>query len=139
MKHSDAPASAIRRFLTLHLGPASPMRRGSLTPRFVKCSRPGCPCKDRPEARHGPYFSFTRSVEGKTQSRLIPQEHVDLVRRQIEAGRQFRDAVELHWQECERQADEELRAVAETSRQGDEKGGSSRRSRRRLRERSRRS
>jgi hypothetical protein len=62
-----------------------------------------------------------------------------MVRRQIETGQQFRDAVELHLQECERQADEELRAVAGTSGQGDEKGGSSRRSRRKLRERSRRS
>lgn len=115
------------------------MRRGSLTARLVKCSRPGCPCRDRPEARHGPYFSLTRSVGGKTQSRLIPQEQVDLVRRQIEAGRQFRDAVDLHWQECERQADEELKVASKAAEKGGEKGGSWRRSRRKLRERSRRS
>jgi hypothetical protein len=138
MKHSDSSPSAIRRFASQHLGPPSAIRRGSLTTRLVKCSRPGCPCKDRPEARHGPYFSLTRSVEGKTQSRLIPQDRVDLVRRQIENGRRFRDAVELHWQECERQADEELKGASVPSAQEGEKGGSSRRSKRRLRESSKR-
>lgn len=137
MKHSDSSIAAIRRFAAVHLAPPAPLRRGSLTTRLVKCSRPGCPCKDRPEARHGPYYSLTRSVAGKTESRLIPQDKVDLVRRQIEDGRRFRDAVELHWQECERRADEELQGGPADH--GGEKGGSSRRSRRRLRERSKRS
>jgi len=114
------------------------MRRGSLTQRTVKCSRPGCPCKDRAEARHGPYFSLTRSVAGTTQTRLIPAAQAALVRRQIEVGRQFRDAEELYWQACERHADEELRAATGPGATG-EKGGSVRRSRRRLRRRSPRS
>lgn len=139
MKHSVASASALRRFAAQHLGPASPMRRGSLTARLVKCSRPGCPCKERPDARHGPYFSLTRSVDGRTHSRLIPQDLAEVVRRQIEDGRAFRDAVELHWIECERLADEQLKASSAGSGTGAEKGGSARRSRRKLRERSARS
>lgn len=139
MKHSDASAASIRRIAAQHLGPAFPMRRGSLAARLVKCSRPGCPCKDRPEARHGPYYSLTRPVDGKTHSRLIPQEQAEMVRGQIEAGREFRDALELHWNECERLADEQLETSVNGSGLGAEKGGSSRRSRRRLRERSTRS
>jgi len=81
---------------------------------------------------------LTRSVAGTTQTRLIPAEQVDLVRRQIEVGRQFRDAEELYWQACERRADEELLA-AHGARTPGEKGGSARRSRRRLRRRSPRS
>lgn len=139
MKHSAASASSVRRIAAQHLGPAAPMRRGSLTSRLVKCSRPGCPCKERPEARHGPYYSLTRAVDGRTRSRLIPQELEEVVRRQIEDGRAFRDAVELHWIECERLADEQLKAAAKGSGTGAEKRGSSRRSRRKLRERSARS
>lgn len=116
-----------------------PMRRGSLTARTVKCSRPGCPCKDRPEARHGPYFSLTRSVAGTTQTRLIAAAQADTVRRQIDTGRQFRDATELYWGACERLADAEIAPVAETAADRREKGGSVRRSRRRLRKRSPRS
>jgi hypothetical protein len=110
-----------------------PMRRGSLTERFVKCSRPGCPCAEDPKARHGPYVSLTRSVAGRTRTRLIQPEAANTVRRQIEAGRQFRDATDLYWAACERLADAELDTLAAAS----EKGGSVRRSRRRLRARSR--
>lgn len=139
MKRSTASPAAVRRIAAQHLGSASPLRRGSLTARLVKCSRPGCPCRDRPEARHGPYYSLTRSIDGRTQSRLVPEEQAELVRRQIADGRAFRDAVERHWVECERLADEQLKARADGSGTGAEKGGSARRSRRRLRERSKRS
>jgi hypothetical protein len=115
------------------------MRRGSLTERTVKCSRPGCPCKDRPEARHGPYFSLTRSVAGTTRTRLIAATQADTVRRQIETGRQFRDATELYWVACERLADAEIERLAEPAADRREKGGSVRRFRRRLRRRSKRS
>ena len=135
MKHSSASAAAIRSRLTAQLADPIPMRRGSLTERTVKCSRPGCPCKDRPEARHGPYFSLTRAVAGTTQTRLIAAEQADTVRRQIETGRQFRDATELYWVACERLADAEI-ALAETAADPRKKGGSVPRSRRRLRRRS---
>jgi hypothetical protein len=124
--------------LTTQLADPIPMRRGSLTERTVKCRRPGCPCQDRPEARHGPYFSLTRAVGGKTQTRLIPATEVETVRRQIESGRQFRDATELYWAACERLADAEL-AQGDPAAAAGEKGGSVRRSRRKLRGRSTRS
>ena len=139
MKHSAASAAAIRSRLTAQLADPVPMRRGSLTERTVKCSRPGCPCKDRPEARHGPYFSLTRSVAGTTQTRLIAAAQADTVRRQIDTGRQFRDATELYWGACEQLADAEIAPLAETAADRREKGGSVRRSRRRLRKRSPRS
>ena len=110
------------------------MRRGSLTERRVKCSRPGCPCAERADARHGPYFSLTRSVDGKTQTRLVPTAQAQIVARQIEAGRQFRDAVDLYRAACEQLADQQLETLA--AEVGGEKRGSARRSRRRLRERS---
>jgi hypothetical protein len=139
MKHSTASAATIRARLTTQLADAIPMRRGSLTERTVKCSRPGCPCRDRPDARHGPYYSLTRSVGGKTQTRLIPAVHVDIVRRQIETGRQFRDAAELYWAACERLADAELTQGDDPAAAAGEKGGSVRRFRRRLRRKSTRS
>jgi hypothetical protein len=81
---------------------------------------------------------LTRSVAGTTQTRLIPAEQAELVRRQIEVGRQFRDAEELYWQACERLADEQLQGANGAGTKG-EKGGSARRSRRRLRTKSKRS
>ncbi len=136
MRHSTAPASTLRSRVAAHFTAPVPMRRGSLTERLVKCSRPGCPCQQDRAARHGPYASWTRTVAGTTQTRLIPPAQVETVRRQIETGRQFRDATELYCTACEPLADTELAHEA-TAAAGREKGGSARRSRRRLRRKSR--
>ncbi len=137
MRHSTAPASAIRARLSSQLADPIPMRRGSLTERFVKCSRPGCPCAQDPDARHGPYLSLTRAVAGTTRTRLLAPELADTVRRQIEVGRQFRDATDMYWAACERLADAELEALAVAPAPPGQKGGSARRSRRTLRGKSR--
>ena len=42
---------------------SKPMRRGSLSERYVKFSKPRCPCATDTNARHGPYFSLTRAVK----------------------------------------------------------------------------
>ena len=41
-----------------------PMRRGSVSERYVKCNKAGCACADHTDARHGPYYSVTRVVKG---------------------------------------------------------------------------
>jgi len=116
-----------------------PMRRGSLSERYVKCSKPGCLCAARPAARHGPYYSWTRAVAGRTQSRFLSAEQAGLARRQVAAGRQFRQQVDAYWEACERWADAQLDAPAAASQEAAQKGGSPRPSRRRSPGRSRRS
>ena len=70
---ADAPVVPARvRALAAQVGDPTPMRRGSLSERYVKCSKPGCRCAERTEARHGPYYSLTRTVAGRTQSRFLP-------------------------------------------------------------------
>lgn len=138
MRHSTASAATLRARVATQFAAPTPMRRGSVTERFVKCSRPGCPCRQSRAARHGPYVSWTRTVAGTTQTRLIPAAQVETVRRQIAAGREFRDATDLYWAACEHLADTEL-AQEVTADAEREKGGSVRRSRRTLRGKSRRS
>ena len=99
----------------------------------MKCSKPGCACQRDADGRHGPYYSLTRNIGGQTQSRLVPAEHVERVREQITAGRQFRQQVEAFWTACEQWADAEAEAEP-----GAEKRGSRRRSRPRLRPKSKR-
>jgi hypothetical protein len=74
------------------------MRRGSLSERTIKCSKPGCACAQNPKARHGPYYSFTHAVRGKTRSRFLTAVEADLVRQQIDAGRRFRSHVDALWE-----------------------------------------
>ena len=129
---TDAPSVPGRvRELAAQLAAPAPMRRGSLSERYVKCSKPGCACAAQPEARHGPYYSLTRGVAGRTQSRFLSAEQAVVVRRQIEAGRRFRQQVDAYWAACERWADADLEAPETAARAAAEKGGSGRRSRRR--------
>jgi hypothetical protein len=90
---------------------AKPMRRGSLSERYVKCSKPDCPCCENEEARHGPYYSVSRVVNGRTQSRWLNAEEAEIVRRQVEQGQRFRKSIEAYWEACERWADGELETL----------------------------
>lgn len=134
---SDVPAAI--RDLADQLASPKPMRRGSLSRRYVKCSKPGCPCGVRPEARHGPYHSLTRSVEGQTQSRFLTAEEAVLVRQQVEAGRQFRKQVDIYWEKCEQWADAQLQAPEAVPEGTAKKGALKRPSRPRRSARSKRS
>lgn len=127
------------RTLAAQLATPTPLRRGSLSTRYVKCSKPGCACATEPEARHGPYPSWTRAVGGRTQSRFLSAEQADLVRRQLAAGQRFRQRVAAYWEACERWAEAELGAASEAAAQAAEKRGSARPSRPRSPRRSRRS
>jgi hypothetical protein len=98
------------REVAARLAEPQPMRRGSLSERYVKCSKPGCGCGANPKARHGPYYSLTRTVGGQTQSRFLSPEEADRVRQQIDTGKQFRRQVEAYWAACEQWADAQLEA-----------------------------
>jgi hypothetical protein len=98
-----------------------PMRRGSLSERYVRCSKPSCACAENPRARHGPYYSLTRAVGGQTRSRFVSAEEADLVQEQIQAGQQFRRQVEAYWAACERWADAQLKARREAEPPGAKK------------------
>jgi len=116
-----------------------PMRRGSVSERFMKCGQRGCRCREDDQARHGPYFSVTRVVEGQTRSRYLTGEQAEVVRRQIEAGHEFRKHVEAYWQACEQWADVRLEAPEAASQEAAQKGGSKKPSARKSRPRSKRS
>lgn len=70
------------------------MRPGSLVERFRACGRPTCHCARKDSPGHGPCYSLTRAVEGKTLTRIIPKgEAVERTRLQIGEYRRFRDLV----------------------------------------------
>jgi len=137
---AEAPVVPARvRALAAQLSAPTPMRRGSLSERYVKCSKPGCACAERPAARHGPYYSLTRTVGGRTQSRFVPAAQADLVRRQIATGQQFRRHLDAYWEGCEHWADAQLEGPAGAAPAAAEKGGSTKPSPRTSPPRSRRS
>lgn len=122
MPNEDAPFPV--REIAKRLAKPTPMRRGSLSVRYVKCSKPGCACADDPKARHGPYTSVVRTVGGSTRSRRVPAAQTDVLRQQIEAGQHFRKEVDAYWQACEQWADDELTSADATSQEDAKKGAS---------------
>lgn len=120
--HTEVPAS-VRELATVLFQP-KPMRRGSLSERTMKCGKADCPCQNDPKARHGPYYSWTRPVAGKTQSRYLSLQQAELARQQIEQGHKFRQQVEQYREACEQWADTQLQGIHATSREANEKGGS---------------
>jgi hypothetical protein len=53
------------------LGPTLP---GTISRRETNCGKPGCRCGADPPQLHGPYWWWTRSVNGKTVTRMLPDE-----------------------------------------------------------------
>lgn len=125
--------------LASELAEPKAMRRGSLAQRTVKCSKPGCACARDPNARHGPYYSLTRAVRGKTQSRFLTAGQAALAREQIEAGRAFRTKLEAYWEGCEDWADRQMEASPAAPAEEAEKKGSPRTCRRKSPRKSKRS
>ncbi len=115
------------------------MRRGSVSERYVKCNKAGCPCVDRKDARHGPYYSVTRVVKGRTKSRWLDAEQARQVREQVATGQKFRKLVEAYWQACEQWADGQLENSETASQEAAKKGASKQRSKPRSSPRSKRS
>ena len=103
------------RQLAAELADPKPMRRGSLSERTIKCSKPSCACAQDPKARHGPYYSLTQAVGGKTRSRFLTVKQAEVVQQQIDAGREFRGRVDAFREACEQWADTQLEEVSTSS------------------------
>jgi hypothetical protein len=104
--HAAVPVQVAE--LSVTLSRPQPMRRGSINQRKMKCGQAQCACRRDVKARHGPYYTLTQAVAGKTRSRYVAAEQVPVLRRQIEAGREFRERIEAYWEACEQWADAEL-------------------------------
>jgi len=76
---SDEVVPAVIRESAEKLAESRPMRRGSVSERYMKCGRKECRCQHDVKARHGPYYSITRAKGGKTKSRYPPDEFISQI------------------------------------------------------------
>jgi len=71
------------------------MRPGSLVARFRKCGKPTCHCAKKGAKGHGPSYSLTHPVGGKTHTRIIPTgPAVNRTQQQVEEYLRFRELVQ---------------------------------------------
>ena len=59
------------------------LRPGSLVARYRKCGKPYCRCASDGSRGHGPSWSLTRQVAGKTVTRIIPPDAVAQTQAQV--------------------------------------------------------
>jgi hypothetical protein len=115
------------------------LRPGSLVDRYRKCGKPNCHCAGQDSAGHGPSWSLTRGVHGKTVTKIIPVSAVAQTKEQIAECRRFRqltrELVEISEQLC----DAKLTVSEAALHEGTKKGASKKPSTRRSRPRSKRS
>ena len=67
------------------------MRRGSIVEQYLRCGKTPCCCQTPRHPGHGPYFAYTRKVQGKTQTRqLRPGPVLTKLAREVETYHRFR-------------------------------------------------
>jgi hypothetical protein len=75
--------------LVREIGALGPMRRGSLVERYLPCGRPGCHCGRSDSRGHGPKYSLTYKVKGRTKTEYVSPEQVPWVREQLQNHARF--------------------------------------------------
>jgi hypothetical protein len=70
------------------------MRLGSLSQQFNVCGNPTCRCKANPPQKHGPYYQVSFTRKGKSSSRFVKQSDLQLVQRQIDDYKRFRELID---------------------------------------------
>ena len=100
-----------RRHIQNQLAALGDLRPGSLTPRFRKCGKPTCHCAREGDPGHGPSWSLTWTVKGKTRTRIIPAEAVEQTQAQIAEYRRARTLTRELFELSTRMCDVQLEAV----------------------------
>jgi hypothetical protein len=114
------------------------LRPGSLVERYRRCGKPTCHCAQPGDRGHGPSWSLTREVAGKTVTTVIPEAAVAPTRAHVAEYHRFRGLVRDFLDASEQWCDADVRATTAPADAGAEKGGSRRRSLPKSRARSRR-
>lgn len=71
---------------------------GSVSQRWLTCGTPSCACHSDPTRRHGPYYQWTRKVNGHTEARMLDASLVRLYQEGIQ-NHQRLDAIIKKMQE----------------------------------------
>jgi hypothetical protein len=128
-----------RAALKRQVSEAGDLRPGSLVARYRRCGKAGCHCAGTGAVSHGPSWSLTREVEGKTVTRVIPPDAVARTRAQVDEYHRFRTVVRELVETSEQLCDAKLATPNAIPSGAAQEGGFIRRSRARSPTRSTRS
>jgi hypothetical protein len=81
------------RQLTEQVGALGFVSEGTLVHRYTTCGKPTCRCQTDPDHRHGPYWQWTRKVDGKTVTRRLSPAEATLYEEWITNGRRLEELI----------------------------------------------
>lgn len=113
-----------REALRAQLVSVGDMRPGSLVARYRACGKPSCHCAGKGERGHGPSWSLTHAVAGKTRTKIIPTGAVQRTQEQLSEYRRFRRLVHALVEVSEQVCDAQLRDPQAASEEAAPKGAS---------------
>lgn len=85
--------AATRRGLAQALGEIDGVLPGSVVVRRMRCGKTACACQTDPEARHGPYIQWTRTINGKTVTRYLSQQQRERYQSWFDNARELKELV----------------------------------------------
>ncbi len=141
MESSTPPIDELSRqrdALRAQLVSVGDMRPGSLVARYRKCGKPSCRCAGQGERGHGPSWSLTHAVDGKTRTKIIPTAAVPRAQEQIAEYRRFRRLIRALVEVSEKVCNDQLQSPQAAEPSAAKKGASKAPSRPRSKPRSKR-
>lgn len=91
MPHVLEQLETRRHSLLQELSQTGDIRQGSITEHYRECGKDPCCCHDRQHPGHGPYYAFTKKVDGKTQTLQLRQGPLlSKIEREVKAYKDFR-------------------------------------------------
>lgn len=90
---NQPPFAATRRALAEALSEIDGVLPGSVVRRHMRCGQEGCACHADPARAHGPYIQWTRTVGGKTVTRLLSEEQLVRYRPWFDNRKRLKDLV----------------------------------------------
>ena len=87
------PFAATRKALAEGLAELDGLLPGSVVVRLMRCGKHNCACKADPPTLHGPYTQWTRTVQGKTVTKLLTEEQLARYQPWFDNARTLKDLV----------------------------------------------
>jgi len=95
------------RTLAAQLAEVGFISQGSVVASYTSCGKPTCRCASDPDARHGPYWQWTRAVRGRTVGQRLTASEAALYRQWI-ANQRALDRIVSRMQQISRSANQIL-------------------------------
>ena len=87
------PFAATRKALAEALAEIDGLLPGSVVVRLMRCGKRNCACHSDPPALHGPYTQWTRTVRGKTVTKLLTDEQLARYQPWFDNSRRLKDLI----------------------------------------------